>query len=48
MQTALVIRGTLKDPKTIELDEPVDQVQGPVEVTVRPIEAQPKVPLYSP
>ncbi|HVO24766.1 MAG TPA: hypothetical protein VMW56_14180 [Candidatus Margulisiibacteriota bacterium] len=46
MQTALVIRGTLKDAKTIELDEPVDQLEGPVEVTLRPIEAERKVPLY--
>lgn len=46
MQPPLVIRGTLKDPKTIELDEPLDQAQGPVEVTVRAIEAERKLPLY--
>jgi hypothetical protein len=46
MQTALIIRGTLKDAKTIELDEPVRQVEGPVEVTLRPIEAGRKLALY--
>jgi hypothetical protein len=45
MQTAFVVRGKLKDSKTIELDEPVDQVEGSVEVTLRPIEAERKVPL---
>jgi hypothetical protein len=48
MQTAFVVRGKLKDPKTIELDEPVGHVQGPVEVTLRPIETEEAqtVPLY--
>jgi len=46
MQTALIVRGTLKDAKTIELEEPVSQLQGPVEVTLRPIEAERKLPLY--
>jgi hypothetical protein len=45
MQTALIVRGTLKDAKTIELDEPISQVQGPVEVTLRPIEAK-DAPLF--
>jgi len=46
MQTAVIIRGTLKDAKTIELDEPVDQVEGPVEVTLRPIATARKQSLY--
>lgn len=46
MQTALIIRGTLKNARTIELDEPVAQVEGPVEVMLRPIEAERKPPLY--
>ena len=46
METAFVVRGTLKDPKTVELDEPVEQVQGAVEVTLRSVEAPRTVPLY--
>lgn len=45
MQTAFIVRGTLKDPKTIELDEPVGHVQGAVEVTVRPLAASKAAPL---
>jgi hypothetical protein len=43
---AFTVRGNLKDPKHIELEEPVPDVQGPVEVTVRPIEGEQKVPLF--
>lgn len=45
MPTARVLRGTVKDGKTIELDEPVRDVRGPVGVTVRPIEASRQPPL---
>jgi len=45
MQTARVLRGTVKDEKTIELDEPVRDMQGPVEVTVRPVAPSKQAPL---
>jgi len=45
MQTAFVIRGKLKDSKTIELDEPMRGIQGPVEVTVRPVVSSERAPL---
>jgi hypothetical protein len=38
MNRAIVVRGNLNDPSHIELDEPVSDIQGPVEVTVRPIQ----------
>ena len=37
MQRAFIVRGNLSDPSHIELDEPVSDIRGPVEVTVRPI-----------
>ena len=37
MQTALVLRGKMKDERTIELDEPVRDVEAEVEVIVRPV-----------
>jgi hypothetical protein len=46
MKTALVIRGKVKNARTIELDEPVDQVTGAVEVIVRPLDAEREAPLY--
>jgi hypothetical protein len=46
MQTARVPRGKVKDERTIELDEPVGDVEAEVEVIVRPIEAERNVPLY--
>jgi hypothetical protein len=45
MQTAFIVRGTLKDPKTIELEEPVPDLQGPVEVTLRPLDSTQAKPL---
>ncbi len=45
MQTARVLRGTVKDEKTIELDEPVRDMRGPVEVTVRPVAPSKQTPL---
>jgi hypothetical protein len=46
MQTARVPRGKVKDEWTIELDEPVSNVEAAVEVIVRPIGAEQKLPLY--
>ena len=45
MQTARVLRGPVKDETTIELDEPVRDMRGPVEVTVRPRDASRQAPL---
>ena len=45
MQTARVLRGIIKDERTIELDEPVRDMQGPVEVTVRPVAPSKQAPL---
>ncbi|MGH2359934.1 MAG: hypothetical protein ACRDGM_05260 [bacterium] len=36
MEKAIVVRGKLSDPRHIELDEPVTDLRGPVEVVVRP------------
>jgi hypothetical protein len=38
MNRAIVVRGNLSDPSHIELDEPVSDIQGPVEVAVRPVQ----------
>jgi hypothetical protein len=45
MDRAIVVRGNLSDPSHIELDEPVSGINGPVEVTVRPVQ---KLALGSP
>jgi len=37
MERAFVVRGNLSDPSHIELDEPMSDIRGPVEVTVRPV-----------
>jgi hypothetical protein len=37
MERAIIVRGKLSDPRHIELDEPVTEVQGTVEVVVRPV-----------
>lgn len=37
MDRAIVVHGTLTDPSHIELEQPVADVQGRVELTVRPI-----------
>jgi len=37
MQRAIIIRGHLKDSRNIVLDEPVDELRGDVEVTLRPV-----------
>ena len=38
MDRAIVVRGNLSDPSHIELHEPVSGINGPVEVTVRPVQ----------
>lgn len=40
MERALIVRGRMTDPKRIELDEPLDDVEGEVEVTVRSTKRQ--------
>jgi hypothetical protein len=45
MQTALVLRGKMKDERTIELDEPVGNVEAEVEVIVRPVGPPKPAPL---
>jgi hypothetical protein len=45
MQTARMLRGTVRDEKTIELDEPVYDMQGRVEVTLRPVAPSEQAPL---
>ena len=45
MDRAIIVRGKLSDPSHIELDEPVSGINGPVEVTVRPVQ---KIALGSP
>jgi hypothetical protein len=37
MQRALIVKGRVTDSRHIELDEPVDEITGEVEVTVRPL-----------
>lgn len=46
MEKAYVVRGHLKGSRQIELDEPVRDLDGPVEVTVRPLQTAKKPPLY--
>ena len=46
METLLVVRGRLKDRMTIELDEPASDVEGRVEITLRPVKAANELPLY--
>jgi hypothetical protein len=37
VERAIVVRGKLSDPRHIELDEPVTELRGSVEVVVRPV-----------
>lgn len=41
MERAIIVRGRLSGPRRIDLDEPVDEVSGEVEVVVRPVQAEP-------
>ncbi len=36
MERVIIVRGNMSDPQHIELDEPVTEIQGAVEVVVRP------------
>ena len=38
MERVVVVRGHLSDPNHIDLDEPVSDIRGAVEVTLRPIQ----------
>ena len=40
MERAFIVRGRLAGPRRIELDEPVDEGDGEVEVVVRHVEAR--------
>ena len=46
MERTVVVQGNLSDPSHIELDEPLSDIRGRVQVTVRPIEGQARVPLF--
>ena len=49
MQRAIIVRGRLSGRSRIDLDEPVDELTGEVEVVVRPIErteATPKQDIF--
>mgnify|MGYP001565441987 CR=1 FL=1 len=37
MEKAVVVRGNMTDPRRVDLDEPVDGMNGPVEVVLRPV-----------
>jgi hypothetical protein len=43
MERAIIVRGRLSGPRRIDLDEPVEEVTGEVEIVVRraPVEAKP-------
>lgn len=47
MERAVVVRGKLIDAQHIELDEPVSDIHGPVEVTVRPITKEEQTSLFA-
>ena len=47
MDRAIVVRGRLGDPKRIDLEEPVTEIQGEVEVIVRSVSrAAPKESIF--
>ncbi|MDI7266548.1 MAG: hypothetical protein QME96_00965 [Myxococcota bacterium] len=37
MEHAVIVRGRMTDERHVELDEPVEEVDGAVEVTLRPV-----------
>ena len=41
MERAIIVRGRLAGPRRIELDEPISEVEGAVEVVVRAVPAAP-------
>ncbi len=40
MERAIVVRGKLTDAQHIELDEPVTELEGPVEVVLRRVRSE--------
>ena len=46
MERTVVVQGKLSDPSHIELDEPLSDIHGRVQVTVRPIEQAARAPLF--
>ncbi|MEW6300565.1 MAG: hypothetical protein AB1671_22990 [Thermodesulfobacteriota bacterium] len=40
MERVIAVRGKLADSRHIELDEPITEIEGPVEVFVRPIASE--------
>lgn len=45
MQRAFIVRGKLRDAKTVDLEEPVTDLQGSVEVTLRRLDSAQERPL---
>jgi uncharacterized protein len=41
MERAVIVKGKVTDSRHIELDEPVEEITGDVEVTVRPLDRTP-------
>jgi hypothetical protein len=46
MGQTVVVHGNLNDPRHIELDEPVSDIRGPVEVAIRSIAESAPVPFF--
>jgi hypothetical protein len=46
MGQTVVVHGNLNDPRHIELDEPVFDIRGPVEVAIRSIAESAPVPFF--
>jgi len=46
MGQTIVVFGNLNDPRHIELDEPVSDIRGPVEVAIRAKQESAPVPLF--
>jgi hypothetical protein len=44
MEYGIVVQGSLRDPRHIELDEPVTELHGMVEVILRPARPAPSPP----
>jgi hypothetical protein len=42
MENAIIVRGKLIDDRHIELDEPIDELSGPVEIMVREAPGEPR------
>jgi len=41
MERAVVVRGKLTDARHIELDEPVTEIEGPVDIVLRAVPSAP-------